>query len=88
MTAAAHGLTCREATDFLGAYVAGELRAPQRVAFESHLAECPDCRTYFQQYERTRTLAKTVCDDAVEAGVPEELVAAILDARSRRSDDG
>ena len=87
MTAAQRGLTCREIADFLGAYVADELQAAQRGAFEDHLAECPDCRTYLQQYEQTRRLAKVTCDDAVEAGVPEELVAAILAARSRGSGD-
>lgn len=88
MTVAVPELTCREVADFLGAYVAGELRAPQRRAFDEHLAECPDCRTYLDQYERTRRLAKGTSGDALDAGVPEELVAAILAARSAASDDG
>jgi anti-sigma factor RsiW len=87
MTAATHGLTCREVTDFLGAYLAGELRAKQRGAFEAHLVVCPDCRTYLEQYEQTRRLARASRGDAVEAGVPEELVAAILAARSVAPDD-
>jgi anti-sigma factor RsiW len=86
VSAASPGLTCREVSDFLGAYVAGELRASQRGAFESHLADCPDCRTYLDQYERTRHLAKRACDDAADAGVPEELVVAILAARSAAAD--
>jgi anti-sigma factor RsiW len=87
MTAAPHDLTCREVTDFLGAYVAGELRAAQRGAFDAHLAVCPDCRTYLAQYEQARRLAKATCADALEADVPEELVAAILAARSVAPDD-
>lgn len=86
MTATTRQLSCREVTDFLGAYVAGELRALQRAAFETHLTECPDCRTYLRQYEQTHRLTKDACDDALEAGVPEELVAAILAARSRLRD--
>ena len=88
MTTVKRGLTCREVTDFLGAYVADELRTAQRGAFEAHLAQCPDCRTYLDQYEQTRRLARATCDDAVDAGVPVELVAAILAARSRESGDG
>jgi len=85
VTAATCQLTCREIADFLGAYVAGELRARERGAFEGHLAECPDCRTYVDQYERTRRLAKEACNDAVDAGVPEALVAAILAAKALAS---
>ena len=87
MTATTRELTCREVADFLGAYVAGELRVMQRGSFESHLAECPDCRTYVDQYERTRRLAREACDDAVDAGVPEALVAAILAAKALASDE-
>ncbi|HWP64353.1 MAG TPA: zf-HC2 domain-containing protein [Candidatus Limnocylindria bacterium] len=87
MTAARRELTCREATDFLAAYVGGELRAAQRRAFESHLAECPDCRTYLQQYELTRRLAREASDHAGEADIPGELVAAILAARAVVPDD-
>ena len=87
MSAATEDLTCREVTDFLGAYVAGELEATQRGVFESHLAECVDCRTYLHQYERTQRLAKEACDDAADAGIPEELVSAILAARYVGYDD-
>ena len=87
MTATTRRLTCRDVAAFLGAYTAGELRPQQRGAFDAHLAQCPDCRTYLHQYEETRRLAKRACDDALEAGVPEELVAAILAARSRPDEE-
>ena len=75
-------MTCREVSDFLGAYLAGELAAAERTRFDDHLAECPDCRTYLRQYEATRELCRGALDaDALEAGVPEELVQAILAAR-------
>ena len=87
MTAPTSALTCRDVAAFLGAYVAGELGAKQHRAFDAHVAQCPDCRTYVRQYEQTRRLAKQSCDDAVAAGIPEELVAAILAARAAASDD-
>jgi anti-sigma factor RsiW len=75
-------MTCREVSDFLGAYLAGELPAGERTRFDEHLVECPDCRTYLRQYEATRELCRGALDaGAVDAGVPEELVQAILAAR-------
>ena len=89
MSVHASALTCREVTDFLEAYLDGELRAEERLRFDEHLAECPDCRTYLRQYEATIALAKDACGDdpAVAAGIPASLVEAILassGARPRR----
>jgi predicted anti-sigma-YlaC factor YlaD len=86
VTAAPHELTCREVNDFLGAYFAGEIGSRERVLFDEHLAVCPDCRTYLSQYRTTQRLAKAAFDaDALEAGVPEDLVQAILAARPEAS---
>ena len=85
MTTETYELTCREVSDFLGAYTAGELEARERALFDEHLAVCADCRTYVRQYEMTQDLCKAAFDaGAVEAGVPEELVKAILAARDGR----
>jgi predicted anti-sigma-YlaC factor YlaD len=82
MTAATRELTCREVNDFLAAYLANELTARERTLFDDHLAVCPDCRAYLRQYEVTRELCKGALEaEATDAGVPEELVRAILAAR-------
>jgi len=84
-------LTCREVAEFLAAYLDDELAARQKERFEEHLAECPDCRNYLEQYEVTRTVGKAALEaDASDAGVPEDLVQAILAARpaSRAAVDG
>jgi predicted anti-sigma-YlaC factor YlaD len=82
MTAATRELTCREVNAFLAAYLANELTARERTLFDEHLAVCPDCRTYLRQYEVTREVCKRALEDeATDAGVPEELVRAILAAR-------
>jgi len=78
-------MTCREFTDFLIDYVEGDLPAASRAAFEAHLGECADCVTYLRNYEETIRLGKAVCKedhDAVGDDVPEELVQAILAART------
>jgi anti-sigma factor RsiW len=84
MTAVSEELTCREVADFVADYRTNELPADTRALFEEHLAECPDCVAYLRSYGDTVRLAKTAYDEgAVQAGVPERLVRAILAARGR-----
>jgi anti-sigma factor RsiW len=84
MTAGTRELTCRELTDCLADYFAGELGPHERALFEEHLAHCPDCVPYLRSYAETMRLAKDAYDDdQVPAGVPDGLVRAILEARKR-----
>jgi anti-sigma factor RsiW len=79
-------VTCREFADFMGDYLAGELAAGTRSAFDRHLQLCPNCRKYLAGYAETVKLGKRAFerdDAAVPADIPEELVQAILDARDR-----
>jgi anti-sigma factor RsiW len=80
-------MTCRQLTDFLADYLADELPAAQRLAFELHLGVCPDCRRYLASYEATVRMGKAALqcgDDAIPAEVPDGLVKAILAARKLR----
>ena len=84
MTLGERDLTCRELSEFLADYFAGELGPEERFLFEGHLAECPECVAYLRSYAETTRLAKDAYEDGpVPAGVPEELVRAILEARGR-----
>ena len=84
MTAPADELTCRDVADFVAGYLANELDSRARSLFDEHLAECPDCVVYLRTYADTVRLAKDAhAVGAVEAGVPERLVRAILAARRR-----
>ena len=79
-------MTCRELADFIADYLSRELSAPTRDAFDRHLAVCPNCRRYLASYTETVKLGKAAFDDlnaAVPATVPEDLVRAILDARTK-----
>jgi anti-sigma factor RsiW len=83
----ARELTCREVADFLMAYDDGELSPSERAAFDTHLAECPDCVAYLKSYRATVALGKQAFADesaAADEEVPEELVQAILAARRRQ----
>jgi anti-sigma factor RsiW len=79
-------VTCRDFADFLSEYVAGELGVAERAEFEAHLAECPACVAYLDSYQKTIQLGKTAYDhpeDQVPDEVPEQLVRAILAARTQ-----
>jgi anti-sigma factor RsiW len=82
-------MNCREFTEFLHEYVFGNVPAEQRAEFEKHLAECPWCVAYLDSYQKTIQLEKAAFsvgeDEPLPADVPEELVQAILRARSRAS---
>jgi len=77
-----HALTCRELTEFVADYLAGELAPKRRALFEEHLGECPECYAYLRSYAGTMRLAKNAYhDEPAPAEVPERLVRAILAAR-------
>lgn len=84
MTAGTDELTCRDVADFVAGYLANELGAQARSLFEEHLAECPDCVAYLRSYADTVRLTRDAhAMAAAEAGVPEELVRAIVAARRK-----
>jgi anti-sigma factor RsiW len=75
-------MTCREVIEFLLEYLSDELNAEQRVIFEAHLAVCPPCIRYIENYKHTMHMTRIVCRCA-EDPVPDELVRAILAAREK-----
>ncbi len=79
-------MTCRELIEFLWRYVEDGLRPEERSQFDDHLAKCPDCVKYVQSYRETVRAGQVVfreLEDAVPAEVPEDLVQAILAARTK-----
>jgi anti-sigma factor RsiW len=78
-------MTCRELADFLDRYLAGDLPAPLLTRFEHHLSRCPNCVRYLARYRDAIVLGRSAFEDLVDpvpADVPDDLVAAILSARS------
>jgi anti-sigma factor RsiW len=79
-------MTCREFADFIAGYDAGELAVDVRAPFERHLELCANCRRYLAQYRATIELGRAAFEDldaGVPESIPEDLIAAILAARSR-----
>ena len=82
-------MNCREFTEFLHEYLFGDLPAVDRAEFDKHLAECPWCVAYLDSYQKTIRLEQTAFsaseDAPAPADAPEELIQAILRARSSAS---
>ena len=78
-------MNCRDFIEFLWRYDSGELPPSERSQFESHLAICPQCVAYLQNYRTTVMLGREALavpsDAPVPEEVPEDLVKAILAAR-------
>ena len=80
-------MTCREFADFMADYLSGDLPTAVTSAFDHHLTLCVNCRRYLTSYQETVALGKRAFDDEsapLPADVPEQLVQAILAARSRQ----
>ena len=81
-------MNCREFTEFLDNYLFGNLPPEERAEFERHLAECPWCVAYLDSYRKTIELERAAFSDVnapPPADAPQELIDAILSARTRRS---
>jgi anti-sigma factor RsiW len=74
-------VTCRDFAAFLLSYVDGELAQAEREAFDAHLAICPDCVRYLDQYLETIAAAPDAFDDDRAVDVPADLLQAILASR-------
>lgn len=79
-------MTCQQLDSFLGAFVAGELPQAARKSFLEHLDECPECRAYLLQYQKTIELGRGAFDAPVPEPLSETLVRAIVRA-SRPADE-
>ena len=80
-------MTCRDVSEFLQKYLAGELPPDQHAAFEAHVAVCPDCVTYIAGYREAVQVGKASfprSDEPAAAEVPDALVQAILAAQRGR----
>ncbi len=79
-------VSCREFVEFLDDYLAGALAGDRLVTFNDHLAACPSCVAYMKTYQEAVRLGKAALppsEDPLPADVPEDLVQAILLARTR-----
>ena len=77
-------MTCRELASFLADYLDGTLPVVTRRTFDEHLALCPNCVRYLEQYRGAIAVGRaavTQLEAAAAADFPEDLRKAILAAR-------
>jgi anti-sigma factor RsiW len=78
-----NNFTCRDAHEYLMAYLDNELPDVERAAFDSHLAECGSCRRYLEQYAVVVAQARAAGKDPrdVDSVVPVGLMSMIRNTR-------
>jgi len=79
--------TCQQVITALLEYIARELDADERAAFERHFEACPSCVAYLETYLAAvrlgrETLLRVEAEGAASA-LPEELVRRVLESRDR-----
>ncbi len=50
---------CRDQIAVAGDYLTNRLSKPERVAFDTHLNACPDCRAFLATYQKTIELTRS-----------------------------
>jgi anti-sigma factor RsiW len=83
------GISCREVSEFLLAYLEKELGVEERAEFERHLKLCPPCVHYLDGYKETVELVRACGREELDpetkrrARPPEDLIQAILAAKAK-----
>ena len=65
-------LSCEDVNQFIIDYLEETIPPRTRSRFETHISQCPDCSTYFDQYLETIKLVKE--EGTIQPEPPEELV--------------
>jgi hypothetical protein len=88
-----HGVSCREISEFLMAYLERELEGEQKAEFERHLKLCPPCVHYLDGYKETVELVRRCGRSELDPNEkkrhgrpPEGLIQAILAAKRGRDE--
>jgi anti-sigma factor RsiW len=67
-------MACQELVEVITAYLEGTLSAGDRTRFETHLIECPGCRTYLHQMRATVHVLGETQAAAMPAGEQQRLL--------------
>jgi anti-sigma factor RsiW len=67
-------LTCRELVELVTDYLERDLAETDVERFETHLATCPGCATYVDQFRETIRLTGRLREDDIEPAARETLL--------------
>jgi anti-sigma factor RsiW len=71
-------MNCRDLSEFLQDYLAGELPQPVASEFAGHLDGCDNCTVFVEQYRLTIAAGRTLLIEDERCEVPEDLINAIV----------
>lgn len=67
-------LVCREVVELVTDYLEGTMPPRERARFESHIADCPNCRRYLAQMRTTLAVLGHIEPESVAPEAMDELV--------------
>lgn len=79
-------INCESFDTFIVDFLDGNLQEDQKLIFTKHLNECPPCKKYLKDYQKSIQLSQAVFSAEQEVDkqeMPEELVQAILAAKQQ-----
>jgi anti-sigma factor RsiW len=68
-------LSCRELVELVTDYLDGSLSRRDRARFDAHIAACPNCREYLEQFQETIRLTGTLRESDVSPEAEKALLA-------------
>jgi anti-sigma factor RsiW len=81
-------MTCEEFVELVTAYLEGTLPEEQRRAFDEHMALCPGCDRYLDQFRTTIDLLGELPEEALSSPGRERLLDAFAEWRRTTKSDG
>jgi hypothetical protein len=75
-------ISCHQLIEFCLDYVDGALPEEEQVSFRRHLAQCPDCVTFFETYRKTPELSRDALSAQIPPSVKESVRSYLLSRRS------
>jgi anti-sigma factor RsiW len=66
-------ISCQQLIEFCLDYIEGVLPDEEQAGFRRHLAQCPDCVTFFETYRRTPELSREAMATQIPASVRESV---------------
>jgi anti-sigma factor RsiW len=67
-------LTCRELVELVSDYLDGSLSRRDRARFDAHIATCPHCTEYLEQFRQTIALTGVLREEDVPPAARDALL--------------
>jgi anti-sigma factor RsiW len=64
-------INCQQLIDFCFDYIEGDLPNDEQALFRRHLAQCPDCVSFFETYRRTAEVSREALATQIPPSVRE-----------------